>query len=175
MAEPGETFVYNSGATQLLSQVLKQATGMHADAYAEAHLFKPLGISNYYWKHTPTDHADTEGGLYLTPRDLAKIGYLFLRGGVWDGTRILPEEFVRASTMMQITTGADARALDYGFQWWVERGPQTAFAALGYGGQRLIVIPDLDVVAVFTGWNVYTTPPLDTLFAIRTLRQAVHR
>jgi CubicO group peptidase (beta-lactamase class C family) len=87
VAEPGATFVYDSGATQLLSQVLKHATGMHADAYAQAHLFKPLGVSSYYWKHIPTGHADTEGGLYLLPRDLAKIGYLFLRGGVWDGTR----------------------------------------------------------------------------------------
>jgi CubicO group peptidase (beta-lactamase class C family) len=48
-----------------------------------------LFLSSHYWKHTPTGHADTEGGLYLTPHDLAKIGYLFLRGGVWDGTRIL--------------------------------------------------------------------------------------
>jgi CubicO group peptidase (beta-lactamase class C family) len=176
VAEPGATFVYNSGATQLLSQVLKHATGMHVDEYAQAHLFRPLGISSYYWKHTPTGHADTEGGLYLTPRDLAKIGYLFLRDGVWDGTRLLPEEFVRASTMTQISTGADPRGLDYGFQWWVERRPEgEAYAALGYGGQRLIVIPDLDVVAVFTGWNVYGIPPLDTRFAIERLRQMVQR
>ncbi|HET9359170.1 MAG TPA: serine hydrolase [Vicinamibacterales bacterium] len=176
VAEPGATFVYNSGATQLLSQVLKHATGMHADAYAQAYLFKPLGISSYYWKHTPTGHADTEGGLYLTPRDLAKIGYLFLRGGVWDGTRILAEEFVRASAMTQISTGADSRGLDYGFQWWVERRPEgAAYAALGYGGQRLIVIPDLDLVAVFTGWNIFATPPLDTRFAIERLRQMVQR
>ncbi len=58
-ADPGSTFVYNSGATQLLSQILKKATGMHADEYAAEYLFKPLGISNFYWKHTPAGHADT--------------------------------------------------------------------------------------------------------------------
>jgi CubicO group peptidase (beta-lactamase class C family) len=78
--------------------------------------------------------------------------------------------------MTQISTGADPRGLDYGFQWWVERRPEgEAYAALGYGGQRLIVIPDLDVVAVFTGWNVYGIPPLDTRFAIERLRQMVQR
>jgi CubicO group peptidase (beta-lactamase class C family) len=171
-ADPGGAFVYNSGATQLLSHVLKKATGIHADAYAAEHLFKPLGISNFYWKRTPTGHADTEGGLYLEPRDLAKIGYLYLHGGAWEGKRILPEGWVETSTTVQTSTGSDARGLDYGYQWWVERKPGgPAYAALGYGGQRLVVIPELDLIAVFTGWNIYSTPPLDTRFAIERLRR----
>src|SRR5262249_44989793 len=121
--DPGTTFVYNSGATQILSQVLKKATGMHADWYAAEHLFKPLGITNFYWKLTPTGHADTEGGLYLVPRDLAKIGYLYLHRGVWERNRILSEEWVEASTKVETSTGSDARGLDYGYQWWVERRP----------------------------------------------------
>jgi CubicO group peptidase (beta-lactamase class C family) len=172
--EPGHTFVYNSGATQLLSQVLKKATGMHADAYAAEYLFKPLGISDFHWKHTPTGHADTEGGLYLLPRDLAKIGYLYLHEGVWEGNRILPQGWVEASTTAQTSTGSDARGLDYGYLWWVERTPDgPAYVGLGYGGQRLVVVPELDFIAVFTGWNIYGTAPLDTRVALARLRRMV--
>jgi Beta-lactamase class C and other penicillin binding proteins len=88
---PGATFVYNSGVTELLSQVIKKVTGKQADEYAAEHLFAPLGITDTYWKRTPKGLSDTEGGLYLTARDLAKIGYLYLHDGVWDGRRLLPE------------------------------------------------------------------------------------
>jgi len=174
--EPGIAFVYNSGATQLLSQVLKKATGIHADAYAAEHLFKPLGISSVYWKHTPTGHPDTEGGLYLGPRDLAKIGYLYLRGGVWEGSQILPEGWAEASTTAQVDASLDKRGLTYGYQWWVAPSGNTqAYAALGYGGQHLIVVPALELIAVFTGWNIYDKPPLDTRFALDRMLQTVKR
>lgn len=174
--EPGSAFAYNSGAAQLLSQVLKKATGMHADAYAAVHLFGPLGISRFYWKHTPTGHPDTEGGLYLIPRDLAKFGYLYLRHGVWKGKRILPEGWVESSTKVQADASSDKRALMYGYQWWVDAGRGfPAYAALGYGGQRLVVVPALDLIAVFTGWNVYDKPTLDTRLSLDRLLQAVKR
>ena len=81
MAEdPGKVFVYNSGATMLLSELIRKTTGKEADDYAKEHLFAPLGIE-YFWKRTPKGLADTEGGLYLAPRDLAKIGYLYLKDG----------------------------------------------------------------------------------------------
>jgi len=108
----------------------------------------------------------------LEQRDLAKIGYLYLHGGVWEGKRILPEVWVETSTTVQTSTGSDARGLDYAYQWWVERKPGgPAYAALGYGGQRLVVIPELDLVAVFTGWNIYGAPPLATRFALERLRR----
>ena len=96
---PGTTFVYNSGVTELLAQVLKTATGKHADDYAGR---APLRAARHH-RHLLEAHArpgcpDTEGGLYLTPRDLAKIGYLYLHDGVWDGQRILPEGWVAAAT-----------------------------------------------------------------------------
>jgi CubicO group peptidase (beta-lactamase class C family) len=174
--DPGTTFVYNSGATQLLSQVLWKATGAHADEYAAEHFFKPLGISQFYWKRTTSGYPDTEGGLYLEARDLAKIGYLYLQRGMWEGNRILPEAWVAVSTTVQMSTGSEPRGLDYGYQWWVERAPgQPAYAALGYGGQRLIVIPELDLIAVFTGWNIYGTAPLDTRFALERLHGMVEQ
>ncbi|HEY1250554.1 MAG TPA: serine hydrolase, partial [Thermoanaerobaculia bacterium] len=97
-AEPGTTFVYNSGATELLSYVITKTTGKPADDYAKEHLFAPLGITDFYWKRTPKGLADTEGGLYLAPRDLAKIGLLYMKDGVWEGKRILPEGWAKKST-----------------------------------------------------------------------------
>ena len=84
---PGERWVYNSGGSHLMSGIIKKATGRYIDEYAEEHLFAPLGIDDYHWKKTPKGFPDTEGGLYLQAEQLAKIGYLYLHGGVWDGQR----------------------------------------------------------------------------------------
>ncbi len=155
-AEPGAVFVYNSGATELLSYLIKKTTGKEADDYAKEHLFDPLGI-HYAWKRTPLGLADTEGGLYLAPRDLAKFGYLYLHEGVWNGKQIVPATWVHQSTRWSIDT--HWRYPGYGFQWWglSRQGKETyeAYAAIGYGGQYLIVIPRLDLIAVFTAWNIY--------------------
>ncbi len=167
---PGSRFVYNSGATELLSYLIWKGTGRHAHEYAAEHLFRPLGITETYWKTTPTGLADTEGGLYLTARDLAKIGYLYLHDGVWEGRRLLPEGWVAASTSPRVDTRPGVeRSRKYGYQWWVlpyGTNGRHAYAALGYGGQRLIVVPEHDLIAVFTGWNIYESPefaPYDAL------------
>lgn len=157
--KPGAGFVYNSGATQLLSQLIKKVTGREADEYAARHLFAPLGIKDTHWKRTPKGLSDTEGGLYLTARDLAKFVYLYLNDGVWEGRRLLPEGWVKASTSPLVDTRpGQTRSRKYGYKWWVlpyGSGDQYAYAALGYGGQRLIVVPERDLIAVFTGWNIY--------------------
>ncbi len=179
-ADPGTVFVYNSGVTELLAQVLKRATGKHADAYAAEHLFGPLGIQSFYWKKTPTGHPDTEGGLYLTAGDLAKLGLLYAKDGMWDGRRILPEGFARDATAPHIETlSAGVRRRKYGFQWWVLPDPEgarvSAFAALGYGGQRLIVAPERDLIAVFTGWNIYDKAELGAFLALDRVLAALTR
>jgi len=174
--EPGRVFVYNSGATMLFSELIRKTTGKEADAYAKQHLFTPLGI-DFFWKRTPKGLADTEGGLYLAPRDLAKIGYLYLKDGVWDGKRILPEGWVAAST--RASTHTEDGAFGYGYQWWVMagKGPGShdAYAGWGYGGQLLIVVPDLDLIAVFTGWNIYDQPSLDPSFALARVLEALRK
>jgi CubicO group peptidase (beta-lactamase class C family) len=170
-AEPGKGFVYNSGVTELLGQILKNATGTDPDAYASEQLFRPLGIESWYWKKTPTGLSDTEGGLYLTARDLAKVGYLYLRDGAWEGKRILPEGWVAESTAPAVeATSNPARERKYGYQWWLlpYEGSKRSWApaALGYGGQFLFVVPEYDLVAVFTGWNIYGGPGLDAELAL---------
>ena len=153
--EPGKKFVYNSGATILLAQIFKKVTGKNIDEYAAEHLFKPLGI-HYYWKHSPTGLPDTEGGLYLSAHDLAKIGQLFLKDGMWQGKEIVSSAWIKDSVAPHVAvSGSDWK---YGYQWWLQpigSSPEDiTWWARGFGGQQLIVLPEYDIVAVLTGWDI---------------------
>ena len=154
-AAPGTKWAYNSGGSHLMSAVLRDATGETADLFAEEHLFGPLGIDDYYWKKTPSGLPDTEGGLYLAAEQLAKIGYLFLQDGVWEGRRLLPEGWVDASVRRHVDS-VNAQGTGYGYQWWrPDRDELAIWAGFGFGGQRLLVIPELRVVAVINAWNIF--------------------
>jgi CubicO group peptidase (beta-lactamase class C family) len=158
--EPGEVFQYSSGATQLLSHIFRTATGKDIEEYAAQHLFGALGISRYFWKRSPTGLVDTEGGLYLAPRDLAKIAFLYLRDGEWEGRSVVPRDWVRASVTPSITVSDEG--VKYGYKWWLYpygKDGRLAFAGSGFGGQRPIVVPELDLVMVFTGWNILPGKP----------------
>lgn len=172
--EPGKVFAYSSGGSQLLSHIFKQATGKDIIAYAEEHLFKQIGIKNYYWKRSPAGQADTEGGLYLAPRDLARIGYLFLQDGAWNGKPVVRPEWVQASVAPSVS---EARGLKYGYLWWLIPHGDTpghlAWAAQGFGGQRLIVAQESDLILVFTGWNI-DRPSLNGREMLERLMPAVH-
>ncbi len=149
-AAPGEKWAYNSGGSHLMSAIIRKATGTTVDQWAERQLFGPLGITDYYWKRTPTGLPDTEGGLYLEAEQLAKIGYLYLRDGVWDGQRILPEGWAREATSRIVEEPM------YGYQWWrVDTDSTEVFAGLGFGGQYLLVMPAYDLIGVLNSWNVY--------------------
>jgi len=175
-ATPGEKFVYNSGVTMLLSHILLRATGKHVDAYASEHLFGPLGIENFYWKRTPTGLIDAEGGLYLTAVDLARVGLLYARDGMWKQKRILPEGWVSISVKPAVAV-PETEGWKYGFQWWLlpyaENPTKYAYAGLGYGGQHLIALPEYDLVAVVTGWNIYDKPPLSAELVLGRLLKSI--
>jgi CubicO group peptidase (beta-lactamase class C family) len=153
--EPGQSFNYNSGASELLAYIFRKATGSDIEEYAAQNLFLPLGIDHYFWKRIPTGLVDTEGGLYLSESDLAKIYYLFLKEGNWNGKQLVMKEWVKASITPTISVG---QGVKYGFKWWLfEYGNDNskyAWAGSGFGGQWPIVIPEYDIVAVFTGWNI---------------------
>jgi len=173
--EPGRSFNYNSGASQLLSYIFRKATGKDIEAYASEYLFSPLGINQYFWKRIPTGLADTEGGLYLAAADLAKIYYLFLRDGNWNGRQLVTPEWVKASTTPAITVRPGVK---YGYKWWLydygNDNSKYAWAGSGFGGQWPIIIPEYDIVAVFTGWNIIGgNPSLRVTEAIRRLVNAV--
>lgn len=151
--DPGKVFNYSSGVTELLAHIFEQETGKDIEQYGAQYLFAPLGIE-HFWKRTPLGVIDTEGGLFLKNSDLAKIGYLFLHGGLWEGKQILTKEWVQES----VSPFTDAEGqYKYGFKWWLlPRTDRQSFVwmARGFGGQRLMVFPEEDMIAVFTGWEI---------------------
>jgi CubicO group peptidase (beta-lactamase class C family) len=153
--EPGKAFVYNSGVTELLAHIFKKVTGTNVDEYAADYLFQPMGM-HYFWKHSPKALPDTEGGLYLASRDLARIGALFLQNGVWDGKQIVGRDWIKQSVAPAVAVGEGG--WKYGFQWWLvpygKSKEKLAWAAHGFGGQQLIIVPEYDLIAVFTGWDI---------------------
>lgn len=171
---PGTHFNYNSGATMLVAQALKEATGQHIDSYTQEFLFAPLGITTSYWKKSPTGLPDAQGGLYLHPRDLAKIGLLYLRDGIWEGERLFPLGWVRRSM-----TPVEAENLEdwkYGLGWWLLPCQQgTAYVGLGYGGQKIILLPQSDVIVVTTGWNLFGHKAMSTSELLRRVESAVQK
>jgi CubicO group peptidase (beta-lactamase class C family) len=153
-ADPGTKWAYNSGGSALMAGIIRTATGRHIDEYASEWLFKPIGIRDFHWKKTPTGHPDTEGGLYLAAEDLARIGYLYLHDGQWNGRRILPAGWVKEATTPHAR--AVAANWDYGYQWWLtSRNGVAIWAGRGFGGQLLLVIPSRDIVGVVNAWNVF--------------------
>ena len=152
-AEPGATWNYNSGATQLLAHIFSAVTAKDIEEYAAQHLFAPLGITQWYWKRTPMGLADTEGGLYLHRRDVAKLWYLMLQNGRWNGRTILSPEWIKDSVTPAIRV--NAQGVQYGYKWWLHPygDGKLAWAGSGFGGQFPIAIPDRDLVIVVNGWN----------------------
>lgn len=156
VVEPGREFRYNSGGSHLLSAIVQQAAGTSPLAYARANLFEPLGISDVAWATDPAGLPDGGAGLWLRPHDMAKFGYLYLRQGVWDGRQVIPAAWVAASShsySQAADWGQEYGVQGYGYQWWVHSFG--AYAARGYAGQRIFVLPQHDLVVVFTaglGW-----------------------
>lgn len=143
---PGSQFNYCSGCSHLLSAAIQQTTGMKTRDFAEQFLFKPLGITNVVWE---TDRAGIPiggWGLQLTPRDMAKLGYLFLRNGQWDGQQIVSPGWVKNATQKLTETDGD---MGYGYQWWTYPS-LSGYTALGRYGQTIFVIPESDLVIVTT-------------------------
>ncbi len=150
---PGTKWVYNSGASQLMSGIIKKATGSSIEDYAKKHLFTPLGIENFYWKKTPTGYTDTEGGLFLEAKDLAKISYLMLNDGMWDGQQIISSDWAKRSISKQVEFDKEK---GYGYQWWREDQDQVEiWACKGFGGQFLLVFPKFKTIAVVNSWNIF--------------------
>lgn len=145
-AEPGSAFNYCSGCSHLLSAILQEATGMNTFRFAQENLFLPLGITDAEW--STDSHGTPIGGwgLQITPRDMAKLGYLYLNGGNWNGKQIVPAAWVQASVEKHVE---NPDGLDYGYQWWIYPS-HGAYAALGRAGQTILVAPDLDLIVVTT-------------------------
>jgi Beta-lactamase len=150
--EPGTVFAYSSGVTELFAHIFKKETGSDIEDYARRHLFGPLGIVHYHWKRTPLGVVDTEGGLFLRTEDLTKLGVLFLQDGNWHGRRIVSPEWIKESVTPRIDAGD---GFQYGYFWWLlPYSGKMAWVARGFGGQRLIVFPDEQLIVTSTAWHI---------------------
>jgi CubicO group peptidase (beta-lactamase class C family) len=159
--EPGTRFNYSSGVSGLLAYIFHQATGHDIEEYAAHHLFEPLDIREWFWKRSPTGLIDTEGGLYLGPRDLAKIWQTFLQNGRWAGREIVSPGWVKESVTPAVAVGQTP--IRYGLKWWLAPyGADTTklvWAGSGFGGQLPVAIPEYDLVIVVNAWNILPGRP----------------
>ena len=152
---PGTTFDYSNAAVELLSGIVVKAAGMDADQLVTNTFFTPMGITNYQWTTDGAGNVDTAGGLFMTPRELLRLGRLLRDGGEWSGQRLVSANWAAESESSQI-----AAAPCYGLLWWLERdgcdafqppyGATHGYYALGYGGQYILVIPSAHLMAVRT-------------------------
>jgi CubicO group peptidase (beta-lactamase class C family) len=142
--KPGTRWYYNGGGTNVLGEIIRKATGIRIDDFAQEYLFAPLGITDYEWDVINPDVIHASGNLSLRPRDMAKLGYVYLNDGIWQGERIVSVDWIRNSTQAYATTPWSS---GYGYQWWFANyraGLRTldSFYADGWGGQRIVVFPD---------------------------------
>jgi len=170
---PGADWAYVSANVNLIAGVLYAATGMQAEAFAEANLFQPLGIRSWRWDYMKTDGFNLmDGSLELLPRDMAKIGQMVLNGGRWEGRQILDESWIRASTTLHLAAGEEAEG--YGYLWWLmdapasQASPVQAVVANGWGSQFIAIFPTLDLVVVTTGGNDFNGKHLAVSQALGT-------
>jgi CubicO group peptidase (beta-lactamase class C family) len=147
--DPGTTFDYNSGNPHLLSAILSKVTRRSARDYAEEKLFGPLGIDDVQWRSDPQQVSAGGAGLYLQPRDMARLGRLWLQDGVWKGKRLLPAGWIDQARHAKVDMGQGPE-LRYGNLFW-SLPARDVFMSVGYDRQLIVVMPKIDVVAVFTG------------------------
>ncbi|MHA2045460.1 MAG: serine hydrolase domain-containing protein, partial [Candidatus Thorarchaeota archaeon] len=146
--DPGEHWSYNSGGIELLAGIIEHATGYGVTEFAEEFLFDPIGIDTYTWWRVPASRQyGCGGGLNLRPRDMARFGYLYLNEGNWNGTQVISSDWVNESTPAYYDTGS---WYHYGYTWWSIPG-YNFYEATGHYEQKIFVIPEQDIVVVFTG------------------------
>ncbi|MBD3348992.1 MAG: serine hydrolase [Candidatus Eisenbacteria bacterium] len=150
VAQPGSEFEYNGGLSILLSYLVEREAERKADEFARDVLFGPLGIQDLRWERLPSGLTDTDGGLHLRPRDLARLGQLMLDGGTWRDEKVVSDEWVEISTRRHVE---NRNSPDYGYQWWCgdlhhHGRADYCYLASGHGGQAVFVFPDFGIVLV---------------------------
>ncbi len=151
---PGEKFSYNTGLTHFLSGIITKTSKKETKDFADEFLFNQIGISIDNWDYNQNGYYGGGTGLYMKPVDMAKFGYLYLNNGIWDGKQIIPAEWIEESTKKQIAVSAE---VDYGYLFWVQtiqdkvNGKEYfTYQANGAGGQKIAIVPELDMVVVIT-------------------------
>ena len=150
--EPGTHFVYNSGATYMVSAIIQKTTGERVLDYLTPRLLTPLGIVGATWEQSPQGIDVGGWGMSVRTKDIAQFGQLYLQKGVWEGEQLLPEGWVDDATRVHISNGDPKDGNDwyqgYGFQFW--RCRHGAYRGDGAFGQYVIVMPEQDAVVAIT-------------------------
>jgi len=162
-ARPGDEFYYRDADPHLIGYAIQRLTGRSLALWAEARLFSPLNIKDYYWEFDHTGTAMGAFGAHLKPRDLAKIGQLMLDDGRWKGIQVVDSEWISISTSEQIATdyNTDPHVYFYGFYWWVLPRWQ-AFSAWGAGGNYIFVMPAKNMIIVMTSMSDVDNETMNT-------------
>jgi len=155
---PGTQYRYNSLTAHVAGRLVEQATGQDLQAFAAAALFAPLGIGQWQWGRDNTGHTKGQGNLSLSARDMLKIGRLVLNGGSYEGKRVISAEWIAAALAPRVHIGdGDRYADDYGYFWYAKKqnvagigAPVPVSFASGNGGNKIYVMPTLDMVVVVT-------------------------
>lgn len=159
VAEPGKTWNYNGGNTQLLAEIIKSVSGLTIDKFAEKELFEPLGINQYEWISLTDNMPAAASGLRLRSRDLLKIGILYMNKGLWNNKLLIKPEWIELSLNAEITRPSTRdKTAGYGFQFWTSEeninGKNIEIQeAKGNGGQRVFFCKSLNLLVVVTAGN----------------------
>ncbi len=153
--KPGTGYASSTGDSHLVAVALAKAVGTSAFDFAQTHLFTPLGIRLTAWTTDPQGYYHGGTNMFLTPRDMAKFGLLYLHQGQYHGRQIVPAAWVAESTDTQATSGLR----DFGYYWRKPKfGTHEAFSANGYAGQFIVVVPSLELVVVTTADSAIRRP-----------------
>lgn len=149
MSSSGGAFNYSSGVSHLLAAILHSKCG-NLETFARENLFEPVGIEGYYWKKDAQGVPMGGYGLSLKSTDMARLGFLYLNDGMWNGRQIVPKRWIKEATKKHTATGASFNpGFFYGYQWWVAPDGKM-YGAQGYGGQNIFVSPAHDLIVVTT-------------------------
>lgn len=170
ISAPGEQFVYSTLLTHAMSLILTKSSGLGLLGLSNKYLFEPLGIIPVHWEKGPQGFYFGGDKLWLTPRAMAKFGYLYLNKGMWENYQIVPKEWVEESTKNYFDDFSDSTYSGYGYWWWLKE--DESFHARGFGGQIISVYPDRDMVVVFTGADNYMWQELTNDYIIPAVNSA---
>ena len=165
VADPGTKWMYNSGASHLLSAIIQRTSGMNTLDFAKQYLFEPLNIQNVTWVYDPQGVYHGGGTMNMTSRDMAKIGYLYLNNGMWNGTQIFSSDWASRSSSEYINLGTYDPSLShagYGYQMW-NIPSMGVYYAVGMYGQSIYIFPAYDLIVVFTATMYDSVEPKDII------------
>ncbi len=166
--DPGAKGFYCSGGVAVVGRTVENSVHRSLPDYAAHHLFTPLGIkrSDWTWNYDLTNKDTEFSQIHLRPRDMLKLGIVYAQGGMWHGKRILSRAWVDASLRHQ----SSVDNTEYGYFWWrpwIDVGGTQVYvsAAQGNGGQKIYILPQYHLVAVFTGGNYNESSPMNAIMA----------